>query len=138
MLAFVLLGSAPALAEDEVSCEMDFSMKGWAVVITEGKGEGKVVCSNGETAEVAIASHGIGLSAGKAELVHARGEFTGVSRLEDLLGTYSSQTRTGGAGEAGGVALLTKGSVSLTVYAKGEGMGISTALGRITIARKAS
>lgn len=141
-MGFLLAGLAlafavPAGAQKMLSCEMQFSMKGWAVVVTSGRGEGTITCEGGEKIPVTLESKGIGLSAGQADIVEARGVFTGVSKVDDLFGSYASSTRVGGAGsEAGGVARVIKGDVALAIYAKGKGIGISTGIGKLTITRK--
>jgi len=42
-----------------VSCKLDFSLSGWSIIYKQMKGEGKVSCSNGQSAAVYVSSHGV-------------------------------------------------------------------------------
>ena len=130
----------PALADEEagLDCTLDFSMKGWAVFVSRGSGEGTIHCSDGQSAAVTLSSRGVGLQAGTADLENGHGEFTPVASLEELYGRYLASTRGASAGEGAAVGALVKGEVALGLYSAGEGIGLSSiGLNEVTISPKA-
>ena len=52
------------------------------------KGEGKVTCSNGQTAAVHVSSHGGGFTIGKSDIVGGKGTFSDVKGIDEVFGTY--------------------------------------------------
>jgi len=66
-IAFAFLAT-PARAE-LASCTLEFSLSGWSLVYKQMKGEGKVSCSNDQSAAVHVSSHGGGFTIGKSDIV---------------------------------------------------------------------
>jgi hypothetical protein len=58
--------ATPARAE-LASCTLEFNLSGWSLVYKQMKGEGKVSCSNGQSAAVHVSSHGGGFTITKKE-----------------------------------------------------------------------
>jgi hypothetical protein len=132
MLAVAAACSVPARA-DTLNCKMKFTMSGWSVFYKKYSGTGIVSCSDGSSLPVRLVSEGGGVTFGKTRIDNGKGDFTGISRIRDVLGDYASGSAHGGAGETGSNSLLTKGDVSLTLDGDGHGFdfGIDAGVFRI-------
>ena len=117
-------------------CTMTFSLKGWSAFYKTAKGEGKITCENGQSAEVTIKAKGGGLTFGKSEIVDGTGRFSESRGIDDLLGSYAQSEAHAGAGKSADAQALTKGEVSLTLAGTGHGVDIGFAFGKFTITRK--
>jgi hypothetical protein len=129
-LALAILAAAAARAEDQkaedkISCEMEFSMKGWAAIYRTAQGSGTITCSNGEKMDVVLDSSGVGVAAGKGEVTGARGVFSPVEHTEELFGNYIGRSAAAAAGDANVASAFVKGDVSLAVYGQGKGIGLA-------------
>ncbi len=120
----------------EVDCEMRFSLKGWSAFYKTAKGEGKITCDNGQTADVTIKATGGGITFGKSEVVDGTGRFTKATSINDLFGGYAQSEAHAGAGKSAAASALTKGEVSLTLAGTGKGVDVGFAFGRFTITKK--
>ncbi|MFC0676794.1 hypothetical protein ACFFGH_02865 [Lysobacter korlensis] len=137
-LAAMLLACAfapQAQAARLLDCEMRFSMSGWSAFYKTSSGTGTVSCNNGQRMQVKIASKGGGISFGKSRIVDGRGEFSGIQRIEDVLGTYVTAEAHAGAVKSTKAQVMTKGEVSLALGGKGEGWDVGVAFGKFTISR---
>ena len=132
LLAFTAL---PAAAAGSVDCEMRFDMSGWSLFYKTGSGTGTVSCSNGQRMAVKIRSKGGGVTVGKTRIENGRGEFSGVTRIEDVLGTYVTAEAHAGAGKSAKAQVMTKGEVSLALAGKGDGWDLGVAFGKFVISR---
>jgi hypothetical protein len=145
LAALVLAGgAAPARAEDSkkkkkfVSCSLTYSLKGWSAIYKTARGEGRVTCDNGESAEVSIRVKGGGLTFGKSEIVEGSGSFTGVKDLSEVFGSYAAGSAHASAVRGGEAAVYTKGEVSLALAGSGRGIDVGIDFGKLTIKRKGS
>ena len=133
--AFAVLLAAPASAE-LAKCKMTFNLSGWSFVYKQMKGEGKVTCSNGQSAEVTLSSHGGGFSIGKSDILDGVGTFSEVKDISEIFGTYAKVEASGGATKAGGATVMTKGEISLAIAGSGRGWDVGVTIGGFTIKKK--
>lgn len=127
--------AAPASAE-LAKCKMTFNLSGWSLVYKQMKGEGKVTCSNGQSAEVKLSSHGGGFSIGKSDILDGVGTFSEVKDISEIFGTYAQVEAHGGATQGGGATVMTKGEISLAIAGSGRGWDVGVTLGGFTIKKK--
>ena len=127
-----LTGSALA---DNLSCRLDFTMKGWSAIYKTATGSGTVTCNNGASMKVVLESKGFGLTAGKSTIDEGRGAITGIKVINDVLGHYAAADASAGAIKAGAVTVLTKGEVSLALNGTGRGWELGVSFSDFTIKR---
>ena len=126
----------PALAGGEVSCKLTFQMSGWSAGYKESTGHGTIKCSNGQSMAVKLEAKGGGLTVGKSTIDDGRGEFSGVSNISELLGTYASAEADAGAVKSAKAQVVTKGEVSLALSGTGRGWDIGVSVGNFVISRR--
>ncbi|GAB2626280.1 hypothetical protein [Novilysobacter erysipheiresistens] len=129
------VAAMPAHAAGPIDCKLRFDLSGWSVFYKTGKGSGTVSCDNGQSMPVQIRTKGGGLSFGKTEIKDGTGEFSGLYRIEDVLGTYATAEAHASAGTATKAQVMTKGDVSLALAGKGEGWSVGVAFGKFVIER---
>ncbi len=130
--ASIALAAAPAHADADLKCTMTFTMKGWSIFYSTATGHGTVHCSNGRSMEVTLTAKGGGVTVGKSvESGHA--EFSKVSSMSELLGSYASAQAHAGAVNSAAAQVMTKGEVSLALSAKGQGWELGFAFGELKI-----
>jgi hypothetical protein len=139
LLALLLMvGAAPASAEtakkstEKTKCDLTFSLSEWAAVYEHATGTGTITCENGQTANVAVTSKGVGLTAGKFK-IDGKGEFSKVKDIADLFGGYAAAEGDAGLVKAGETALVTKGDVTLAIAGHGEGWNVGVSLGQFKL-----
>jgi hypothetical protein len=139
------LAMVPCAAETEeegeattemTRCSIVFDLKGWSALYKTMKGEGKIDCDNGQTAEVTIKTTGGGLTAGKSELIDMSGDFSKVKDITETFGAYAQAEAHAGAVGSSGAQALTKGEVSLAISGTGRGFDLGFAFGKFTIRLK--
>jgi len=135
LLATAALHTAPASAAAKTDCEMRFNLTGWAAIYKHAEGNGVITCSNGESMNVNIVARGGGLTAGKYQVEDGKGKFSDVSSLTELLGNYAQGEANAGLVKGGSAQVLTKGTVSLALAGKGEGVDLGISFGKFTISR---
>ena len=135
-LAAAIATAAPSQAATMTKCQMRYTMKEWSVFYKQGKGQGTVVCDNGQSADVLLEAKGGGLTAGKGEIRDGVGKFSDVEDISELFGTYASANASAGAGNSAAATAMTKGEVSLALNGKGTGIEVGVAFGKFTITRK--
>ena len=128
----VLFGPTLAQAGD-VDCKLRFSMAGWSVFYKTASGGGTITCDNGQSMHVSINAKGGGLTFGNSRIEDGTGEFSGVSDIKELLGTYATAEAHAGAGKSTRAQVMTKGEVSLALAGKGKGWDLGVAFGKFTI-----
>jgi hypothetical protein len=133
-VALAGIAAAPARADADLKCTMTFTMKGWSAFYSTAEGHGTIHCSNGSSMEVKLHATGGGVTVGKS-VESGHGEFSKVSRIGDLLGSYASAQAQAGAVNSGQVQAMTKGEVSLALSAKGQGWELGIAFGELKIER---
>jgi hypothetical protein len=135
LLALAAIHPAPARAAAKFDCEMRFNLTGWAAIYKHAEGNGVITCDNGESMHVNIVARGGGLTAGKYQVEDGKGKFSDVSNLTELLGSYAQGEANAGLVKSGTAQVLTKGTVSLALAGKGEGVDLGISFGKFTISR---
>ena len=133
LLAVAAFHPASASAAAKTDCEMHFNLTGWAAIYKHAEGNGVVTCSNGESMNVNIVARGGGLTAGKYHVDDGTGKFSDVSSLTELLGDYAQGEANAGLVKSGTAQVLTKGTVSLALAGKGQGVDLGISFGKFTI-----
>ncbi|NYT64305.1 hypothetical protein H0A66_18485 [Alcaligenaceae bacterium] len=140
IIASILVSIAPEIAgatERDLKCQLSFTTTEWSIIYASAAGRGTVTCENGESMPVSISAKGIGLTAGKWEIQHGRGNFTDVATIDNVLGSYYGLSTNVGMVKAGSAQALTKGKVSLMLTGKGEGFDLGVAVSSFTIIKRA-
>jgi hypothetical protein len=120
-------------AQGQVDCKLSFNMAGWSVFYKTASGTGTVSCDNGQSLGVKISAKGGGLSFGKSKIVNGVGEFSGVSSIDEVLGSYATAEAHAGAVKSSKAQAMTKGDVSLALAGTGEGWDVGVAFGKFTL-----
>jgi hypothetical protein len=143
VLFAVLAGiGIPAHAEESpagkptVECKLVYSLKGWSAFYKTAKGEGKVTCDNGQSADVTIQSKGGGLTFGKTAVYDGKGTFSKVHDISAIFGGYAAAEAHAGAAKSASAQALTKGEVSLALAGTGQGVDLGVAFSKLTIKKK--
>jgi hypothetical protein len=131
--AFLAAAAAPASGK-ETHCAMTFDMAGWSLFYKTASGDGMVTCDNGQEAKVAIKATGGGLTVGSSKITDGKGKFSPVSAIDDVYGDYGMAEAHAGAGASSAAQVMTKGTVSLELTGKGQGVDLGFAFGKFTIA----
>jgi hypothetical protein len=131
----VALLATPAQAE-LASCKLEFNLSGWSLIYKQMKGEGKVNCSNGQTAAVYVSSHGGGFTLGKSDIVGGTGAFSDVKDIGEVFGTYVQASASGSGIKGGQAQAMTKGEISLALSGSGRGWDVGVSIGGFTITKK--
>lgn len=135
-----LLAGAPlvyagnAQAAGEITCRMTFELHGWSAFYKKADGSGRVTCSNGQHMSVHLRSRGGGLTFGK-QSIEGVGKFSGIFRIDEILGTYATGGAHAGAVKSSGGTVMTKGNVSLALSGTGKGWDLGVDFGKFTISR---
>jgi len=132
----VLAVPATATAGGKVKCRLSFQMSGWSIFYKESSGTGTIKCSNGQSMAVKLRAKGGGLTVGKSTIDDGHGDFSSVSNISELLGTYASAEAHAGAVESAKAQVVTKGEVSLALSGTGTGWDVGVAVGNFIISRK--
>ena len=131
--AFLAAAAAPASGK-EMQCAMTFDMAGWSAFYKTASGDGMVTCDNGQEAKVTIKATGGGLTVGSSKITDGKGKFSPVSAVADVYGDYGMAEAHAGAGTSSAAQVMTKGTVSLELTGKGQGVDLGFAFGKFTIA----
>ena len=132
----MLVVPAVATAGGNVKCKITFQMSGWSVFYKESSGTGTIKCTNGQSMAVKLRAKGGGLTVGKSTIDDGHGDFSGVSNINELLGTYASAEAHAGAVESAKAQVVTKGEVSLALSGTGSGWDLGVAVGNFIISRR--
>jgi hypothetical protein len=130
-----LVAPTPAQAAANVKCTMSFQMKGWSAFYKTASGTGTVKCDNGQTAHVKLSAKGGGLTVGKSSIEEGHGEFSAVTGIAEIFGSYANAEAHAGAVQSAGAQVMTKGEVSLALSGKGRGFDLGIAFGKLTISK---
>jgi hypothetical protein len=133
VLALALVIAGAAQASPKTDCKLKFSMAGWSVLYKTASGSGTITCDNGQKMNVLLKAKGGGLSVGKSKITNGTGEFSEVSNIKDLLGSYASGEAHAGAAKSSKAEAMTKGDVSLALAGTGEGWDLGITFGSFTI-----
>ena len=131
-----LSASAPAFAEADLDCKLNYQLTGWSLIYKHTTGTGTVHCSNGQVMPVTVSAKALGLTAGKWHIDNGKGSFTDVHKISDVLGRYAQASANAGVIKSGEAQVLSKGPVSLALAGGGEGMNLGVDVGAFTIKRR--
>ena len=127
--------AAPAHAAT-TNCTMEFSLSGWSFFYKTASGSGVVRCDNGQSATVRIRSEGGGISFGRSKVSDGRGRFSPVENISEIFGSYAAAEAHAGMGPSVAARALTKGTVSLELTGRGQGIDVGVAFSGFTISRE--
>lgn len=127
---------APAQAAGPVDCKLKFDIAGWSAFYKRSDGTGRITCTNGQSMNVRLRARGGGPSVGHSKIKDGTGEFSGVSDIKQLLGTYASAEAEAGAVKSAKAHVVTKGDISLALAGTGEGWEVGIAFGKFQILRR--
>jgi hypothetical protein len=133
--AILVLGGATS-ASAMTKCKMTYDLKGWSVFYKTSRGTGRISCSNGQAANVAIVTHGGGLTFGKSKVTGGTGTFSEVQDISHVFGSYGEATAHAGAGASSDARVMFKDDVSLSLAGTGQGINIGVAFGSFKITRR--
>jgi len=133
--ALLALAGATAHA-GSVDCKLKFTISGWSAFYKRSDGTGNITCTNGQSMHVRLRARGGGPSVGQSTIKNGTGEFSGVSDIKELLGTYASAEAEAGAVKSAKAHVVTKGPVSLALSGTGEGWEVGVAFGKFQILRR--
>ena len=126
----------PARAAGDLDCHLKFQLEGWSVFYKTASGDGMVTCSDGTRLPVRITSRGGGLTFGMSKVDDGRGEFSGIYRIRDVLGSYAAAEAHVGFVKARQVQVVTKGNVSLALTGSGSGWDIGVSVAKFTLSAR--
>lgn len=124
--------SMPAEAQAMTSCTMTYQLSGWSFVYKQYDGVGHISCSNGERAQVGLASKSIGFTLGKST-IEGTAVFSEVRDLNEIYGHYVALGGHAGMTKSFDGQLLTRGEISMILSGKGRGIDIGVTLGALSI-----
>ncbi|WP_347987831.1 hypothetical protein [Methylomonas sp. AM2-LC] len=130
-----LVWASPSLADAMTSCTMTYKLSGFSLAYKQYDGTGNVRCSNGQQAQVILASKSIGFTIGKSE-IEGTGVFSDVKNLNEIYGSFLALEGHAGATTSVDGQVLTRGEISLVLSGKGRGIDIGVSLGALTISPK--
>lgn len=130
--ALSLMNGAAQAQSAMASCTMTYRMSGWSFVYKQYDGIGNISCSNGQRAQVALASKSIGFTLGKSE-IEGTGVFSEVRNLNEIYGNYVALEGHAGVTKSVDGQVLTRGEISLALSGNGRGVDIGVTLGALTI-----
>ena len=134
--ALLFLGGLAQAHAENLSCRLDFTMKGWSAIYKRATGSGTVTCDNGAAMHVVLESKGFGLTAGKSTIDEGQGAITGLKSIDDVIGSYASGEASASAIRANAVTVLTKGEVSLALSGTGRGWELGVSFSDFRISRQ--
>lgn len=129
----LLVATGASAAQNGIKCQMTFTLSGWSIIYKTADGTGTVTCDNGQSMNVHLDAKGGGLTVGKYKLTDGHAEFSNVTDISQILGTYATGSAHAGAVNSGHVAAMTKGPVSMKLRGNGQGWDIGAALSGFTI-----
>lgn len=121
-----------AAADNMITCEMKYHLKGWSFVYSQYQGTGDVRCSNGQSARVILDSKAGGLTIGVSE-IDGTGKFTELKDIKEIYGLFASLEGHAGVAKSGSGQVLTRGIISLALSGEGRGFDIGATIGGLRI-----
>lgn len=132
LISFSLLLPTNASADPTISCTMTYSLSGFSLIYKQYDGIGNISCSNGQRAQVALASKSVGFTIGKSE-IQGTGVFSEVKNLNEIYGSFVALEGHAGATKSVDAQVLTRGEISLALSGHGRGIDIGVTMGALTI-----
>jgi hypothetical protein len=114
---------------------MTYNLSGFSFIYKQYDGIGNISCSNGERAQVALASKSVGFTLGKSE-IQGTGVFSEVKSINEIYGSYAALEGHAGATKSVDAQVLTRGEISLALSGNGRGVDIGVTIGALTISRR--
>ena len=136
VVAFAVPVLLAGTAEASTKCTLKFKLQSWSAFYKTGSGSGTITCDNGQSAKIAIATKGGGLTAGSSQIRNGSGTFSEVASIDELFGAYAAAEAHAGAVESSTAQVVTKGTVSLALSGTGKGVDLGIAFGKFTIRRR--
>jgi hypothetical protein len=136
LLATAVSTRAEETKSPKIKCGMSFTLSGWSAFYKTAKGEGKITCDNGQSADVTLKVTGGGLTFGKSKTVDGSGTFSSVQSMDELFGSYAAGSAHAGAVKSAEAQALTKGEVSLALAGTGSGFDLGVDFSKFTIKKK--
>lgn len=130
--AFAISANSAVAEPTMTSCTMTYKLSGWSFVYKQYDGIGNISCSNGQRAQVALASKSFGFTIGKSE-IEGTGVFSEVRNLNEIYGSFAALEGHAGATKSVDGQVLTRGEISLALSGKGRGIDIGVTLGALKI-----
>ena len=124
-----------AEAQPMISCTMTYTLSGFSFIYKQYDGIGNISCSNGERAQVALASRSVGISVGKSE-IQGTGVFSDVRNINEIYGNYVALEGHAGATKSVDAQVLTRGEISLALSGNGRGIDVGVTFGALNISRR--
>jgi hypothetical protein len=118
-----------------MDCEMKFNLQGMPAFYETAKGEGIILCDNGQMAKLSIRATGGGMTFGRSEVLDGSGKFSDAWTINELFGSYVQAEVYAGTGKFAAVQVLTKGRISLVLAGTGRGVDFGFAFEKFTIER---
>jgi hypothetical protein len=131
--ALCLPAGAVAASAD---CVMRFDLSSWAVLYKHSSGEGTITCKDGASMKVKITANGGGLALSKSKIKDGKANFSGLTSIDDALGTYAAADAATGFVKHGEAQVMVKGDITMTLAGAGRGTGLGVTVGGFTIARE--
>jgi hypothetical protein len=123
----------PAASAEMIQCKLRYDLEGWSILYKQAKGSGRITCSNGQAADVRIATYGGGLTLGTHKVIGGTGSFSAVGDISELYGSYAEADVHAGAGGSANARAMMKSNVNLTLAGTGQGIGLGLAFGAFNI-----
>jgi len=120
-------------ADASVKCDLSYELHGWSIIYKHAEGMGTVTCDNGQSSKVKISVVGGGLTAGKYKITDGKGEISKVSGIAEVFGDYVQAGAEAGVVKSAHAQVLTKGTTSLALTGKGQGIDLGVSVGKFTI-----
>jgi hypothetical protein len=139
VLAAAIWGAAllalpgPAVSAEMTQCHLSYDLEGWSIVYKTSRGQGRITCKNGQSADVKIVTHGGGATLGRIRVVDGGGSFSSVEDISDLYGSYAEAMVHAGVGAAADARVMMKGNVNLSLSGTGQGINLGLAFGSFRI-----
>jgi hypothetical protein len=111
---------------------MAYKLSGWSFVYKQYDGSGVISCSNGQQAQVKLASKSVGFTIGRSE-IEGTGVFSAVKDINEIYGTFVALEGHAGATKSADGQVLTRGIISLALSGVGRGIDIGVTLGALII-----
>lgn len=121
--------------ERTMGCEMRFNLQSQSGFYETAKGEGLLMCDNGQTAKLHLRATGGGSVFGRSEFVDGTGRFSDARTIDELLGSYFQAEVHAATGGSSAVQVLTKGAISLVLAGTGRGVDFGFTFEKITVER---
>ena len=133
LVALLAVGASSSAAAAGARCKLSYDLEGWSVFYKTSEGSGRITCSNGQSANVRIKTHGGGFTFGTNRVVDGKGVFSSVSNIGALYGGYAEAVAHAGAGRSVAARFMLRGKANLSLAGTGTGISLGFAFGSFWI-----